>query len=242
MQQAIQAMMYPADLINAALEELVRQSYTLPAFSTLNRLALRIRSQTHSDFFRRIFQQIEPGDRIQLDTLLQLSEDLRYTPFTGLKQVTGRLTRRNIDLTIQRLKRLEPFHHLMSYLTNLPSAKVGMFAAEAHALEVGDLLDMDPPKRYTLLLCFLHHAQTRLRDDLAYMLIRRMDRVRNNAQKTLDDIKKEQRAMRERFIDLFARVVHMTNHIEDDHHLGRHVRQMVADAGGADAPGKTMRP
>ena len=41
MQQAVQSMMYSADLINAAIEQLVRQSYLLPAFSTLNRLANR---------------------------------------------------------------------------------------------------------------------------------------------------------------------------------------------------------
>ena len=40
MRKAVQSMMYPADLINVAIEELVRQSYLLPAFSTLNRLAV----------------------------------------------------------------------------------------------------------------------------------------------------------------------------------------------------------
>lgn len=38
MRNAVQVMMYPADLINVAIEELFRQSYLLPAFSILNPL------------------------------------------------------------------------------------------------------------------------------------------------------------------------------------------------------------
>ena len=106
-----------------------------------------------------------------------------------------------------------------------------MFAAEAHALEVGDLLDTQIEKRTTLLLCFIHEAQTRLRDDLARMLVKRMDKVRHKAQTTLEKIKRHQR---ERFIELFAHVVHLTRQTENDTVLGTAVRSMIAQAGGVD--------
>jgi len=235
MQQAVQSMMYPADLINVAIEELVRQSHLLPAFSTLNRLAIRIRAQTHNQYFQQVNQCLHADDQQLLNNLLMLNNANPYTNFTSLKQITGRLTRRNIDLTIARLKSLSPYHHLLTYLSVLPSAKAGMFAAQSYSLEVGDLLDMNPARRYTLLLCFLYHVQTHLRDDLATMLVKRMNKVRTNAKKNLDEIKQEQRDMREGFIDRFAHVVHMTRQTPDDKELGQNVRQLVADAGGADS-------
>ena len=42
---------HPADLINVAIEELVKQRYELPAFSTLDRLACHIRSIVNSRLF-----------------------------------------------------------------------------------------------------------------------------------------------------------------------------------------------
>jgi len=45
--KAVQSMMYPADLINVAIEELIQQSYLLPAFSTFNCLSIHIRARTH---------------------------------------------------------------------------------------------------------------------------------------------------------------------------------------------------
>jgi TnpA family transposase len=109
-----------------------------------------------------------------------------------------------------------------------------MFAAQAYSLEVGDLLDTKPPQRYTLLLCFLYHVQTRLRDDLATMLIKHMNQVRKNAKKNLEEIKQAQMEMREGFIDMFAHVVHLAHHTDDDTQLGRDVRHLVEDAGGAE--------
>jgi TnpA family transposase len=234
MRKAVQSMMYPADLINVAIEELVRQSYLLPAFSTLNRLASHIRVRAHDEYFQRIMAQLKEDDHVLLDGLLTLDTDNPYTNFTSFKQITGRLTRRNIDLTIARLDSLSTYQHLTAHLSTLPSVKIGMFAAQAYAMEVGDLLDTNPPRRYALLLCFLHHVQTRLRDDLATMLVKRMNKVRNNAKKNLDDIKREQMAIREAFIDMFAHVVHLTQQTPDDTKLGKNVRQLVDNAGGAE--------
>jgi len=42
--RAIRTMDNPADLINAAIDELIKQRYELPAFSTLDRLVGRVRT------------------------------------------------------------------------------------------------------------------------------------------------------------------------------------------------------
>jgi uncharacterized protein DUF4158 len=42
--RAVRTMDNPADMINAALEELIKQRYEMPAFSTLDRLTGRVRT------------------------------------------------------------------------------------------------------------------------------------------------------------------------------------------------------
>ena len=59
-----------ADLINVAIEELVRQRYELPAFSTLDRLACHIRSIVNTRLFKRVARKLSPTDRQNIDGLL----------------------------------------------------------------------------------------------------------------------------------------------------------------------------
>ena len=61
---------HPADLINVAIEELVRQRYELPAFSTLDRLACHIRSIVNTLLFKRVARKLSPTDRQNIDGLL----------------------------------------------------------------------------------------------------------------------------------------------------------------------------
>jgi len=232
MQQAIQTMMYPADLINVAIEKLIRQSILLPAFSTLNRMALSIRAETHQQYYEAVVQQIIPEDRDRLDQMLRLADDHDLTHFTALKQPTGRLSRKTIDATIERIRQLDPLQEMTRVLSVLPVAKIGMFGAEAQALEAGDLLDTSPPRRYTLLLCFLSETQTRLRDDLAELLVKRMAKVYTAAKDHLEKVRQAQQTLREQFIDRFAEVVQITYHTDDDQLLAKRIRRLVAEAGG----------
>ncbi len=61
---------HPADLINVAIEELVRQRYELPAFSTLDRLACHIRSIVNTRLFKRVARKLSLTDRQNIDGLL----------------------------------------------------------------------------------------------------------------------------------------------------------------------------
>ncbi len=49
--RAAQVMDNPADLLNAAIEELVRAHYELPAFSTLDRLTAHLRTRVNDHYF-----------------------------------------------------------------------------------------------------------------------------------------------------------------------------------------------
>jgi len=47
------------DLIDVAIEELVRQRFVLPAFDTLDRVAHRVRPFTQRGFYQRVFERLD---------------------------------------------------------------------------------------------------------------------------------------------------------------------------------------
>ena len=69
----------PADLINAAIEELVQNHYELPAFGTLNRIAQRVHAVVQRRLAQQVFSRLTTAQTQQLDLLLvvSLSNDRR---------------------------------------------------------------------------------------------------------------------------------------------------------------------
>lgn len=55
---AAQIQDHPADLINVAIEELVKERYELPAFSSLDRLVGHIRTLTNRRLFKRVIHLV----------------------------------------------------------------------------------------------------------------------------------------------------------------------------------------
>lgn len=72
--KATETMSDPADLINAAVEELIKTGIELPAYSTLDRLAGNLRQQVHETMYARMTQGLNEEQRIKLDALTFVRE------------------------------------------------------------------------------------------------------------------------------------------------------------------------
>jgi hypothetical protein len=70
--KAAQVMNTSADLINAAIEELIHNRYELPAFWTLNRTAQRVRAVVQRWLAQQVFSRLTAAQTQQLDRLLIL--------------------------------------------------------------------------------------------------------------------------------------------------------------------------
>ncbi len=68
--QAAEVMDHPADLINVAIEELVKERYELPAFSTLDNLVAKVRSISNTRLFQRVSAGLSTVEQAYLDQLL----------------------------------------------------------------------------------------------------------------------------------------------------------------------------
>ncbi|MFJ2868280.1 Tn3 family transposase [Kitasatospora sp. NPDC087314] len=80
----------PADLINVALEQLVQRGLELPAFSTLDRMAMRIRTEVNTDIFALVHRRIGAEERAGLLRLVTTLGLDRKTLFNQLKQPAKR--------------------------------------------------------------------------------------------------------------------------------------------------------
>ena len=104
--QAAQTMSDPADLINVAVEELIKANIELPAFSTLDRLVGHERQEVHETLYLKITHALNPNQRQTLDALLEVSEGEKLTGFARLKETPGPATLSHFREWAERLAEL----------------------------------------------------------------------------------------------------------------------------------------
>lgn len=237
MRDAAVVMSDPADLINVAVEALVRDRVELPAFSALDRLAGRARERVHGDIYRLVAGRLSEGDGARLDALLDVGPDAHRTGFTRLKAPPGPPTLKRVRERVRHLGELVGLLETAPLIESVAHTKVRQFAAEARALEVGDVKGLaDNAHRRALLVCFVHDAQVTARDDLAEMFLRRMRQTHNRARDALARLHERHRETEEEMLAAFADILGETDRAvetADDADLGRRVRRVLAAHGGA---------
>lgn len=168
--QAAPVMDHPADLINVAIEELVRQRFELPAFSTLDALATHVRAVVHRRLFGTVLGRLSEKHREDLDALLE-TDQLGRSVFNALKRAPKQPSLSHLDDLVGHVRWLQELGDPAERLAGVPPAKVRHFAAEGRSLDAAELKDVNAPKRYSLLLSLISRAQVQgrntLRDRLA---------------------------------------------------------------------------
>ncbi len=228
----------PADLINVAVEKLIKANIELPAFSTLDRLVGHLRQKVHEELYAKITDHLTDDQRKILDGLLTVRDDETVTDFARLKETPGPASLGNVRRWADRLAELDALLDTEPFLESLPHTKIRQFAAEAKALSIGDIRGvMTARRRYTLLLCLLHRVQTFTRDELGDMFVRRLRRTRNSANDRLKAMQDKHRTIEENLIATFGQVLHHAKAEDGDEALGRQVRQVLNEQGGIEGLG-----
>jgi TnpA family transposase len=121
--------------------------------------------------------------------------------------------------------------------------KISQFAAEARAMEVGDLKDVHRAKRRRMLLAsFIHQQTVTTRDQLAEMYLKRMRLTQNAARRKLEERKEAHRDAEEQMLAIFAQVLDAATTGDDEGEtaertaaLGAEVRRVLEAHGGGEA-------
>jgi Domain of unknown function (DUF4158) len=228
--RAAQVMNHPADLINVAIEELVRQRFELPAFSTLDELARHVRAVVDRRLFDSVLVQLSDEERRQLDQLLE-SEQLGRSAFNALKRPAKRPSLSHLDNLVAHIRWLQELGQPATFLSQLTPAKVENLAAEARSLDAAEVRKVSGAKRYSLLLCLMARAQVQGRDDLAETFCKRIARIEARAKDELALIRERQRESTEMLVEAFADVLGVLDRDVPNAEVGRLVKRAVAQHG-----------
>lgn len=240
--KAAYTMSDPADLINVAIEVLSTANIELPAFSSLDRLVSHQRQLIHEELYSKITRTLKPGQRQALDTLLDVKEGNRITEFAQMKQTPGPATLGHFRAWAARLAQLDSIIDPKPFLNGIAYTKIRQFSAEAAAYALGDIRGViNDAKRYTLLLSLVHETQTKTRDELIDMFLRRMKGVHHSAKNKLRELQEKHREMEESLIGIFGQVIQRAGKDDSNEALGLKVRELLEKQGGIEAMANQLK-
>lgn len=231
--QAAAVMDNPADLINVAIEQLVRDRIELPAFSALDRLARRIRTLVNGRYFALIDARLTVDEKQRLDDLLVVTDVRTKSLLQAIKRLPKRSSLQHFQELIDHIAQLGELVGDEQHLAEVPELKRKHFAAEARALDAAELRDFGPAKRHALLLCLIHRARVQTRDDLAEMFIKRMGNIHNRGKEELERLHARYREKTEAIVATMSDVIQVLDRHPGDTDAGREIRRLVNTRGGA---------
>ncbi len=174
------------DIINIAIEELVRCRYELPGFTTLLEEAQHGRAEVNRCFYASVCDALGTHRCNHIDELLDVDQPNKRSLWQAVKVETGGATLLQFRYLLERLKWLTSLDLAHTdFLAAVPATKVEHFALEAKSLDAGRMSEMEPRKRYTLAAALVRQQIARCLDDLGEMLVKRMRKAHRSAQNAL---------------------------------------------------------
>ncbi|MBC7530860.1 MAG: DUF4158 domain-containing protein [Oligoflexus sp.] len=175
-----------ADIINIAIEELVRQRYELPGFTTVLKVARKARFTVNSGYHQAIYQFLEERGRAKIDTLLENRLRTTKSAWDRVKQEPKSPTVGHMREFIAQLEWLKKLDLGEASFAGLPDIKLRQFAAEAKSLDTASMRDLVMHKRYAIAAALIRIQTARAFDDLAEMFVKRMQKIHQHAKDALD--------------------------------------------------------
>jgi hypothetical protein len=206
--KAAQAKDNPADLINVALEELVRARCELPGYTTLDAMAATIRTEVNSAFYQAVAGRIGPVARLRLGRLYVVDPVTRRSGFDRLKDVAKSASLGKFRLRLDLLADIDALGPTGEWLDGVPPGKIAHFAGEARVTDVADLRKIqDEGKRLTLVASLVHVVRAGVRDDVVTMFCKRMAAIHKKGRDHLEALREAHRAESERLLGVLGDVL-----------------------------------
>jgi hypothetical protein len=176
----------PAEIINAAVDTLIRHRFELPALIALRRLAGTAHSKINVAQWGAVCARLDEAKQSALESLLVVDPTTQRSPFADLCRAPGRASCKNLKALI------DPYHWLAELpdptaaLQSIVDSKVLQWANKAMRLNALELREYVRPRRQTLLLALIRHARGQVLDDLTQMLLRLVRKVEWKSQQRLE--------------------------------------------------------
>ncbi len=172
MRKTAQARTDPADIINSAIDALIRHGFELPTLTTLRRLAGTAHSTVNAKQWNEVCGRLSSAQRAMLEALLVVDPKTQKSPFANLCSTPGRPSRKNLNALMDRHQWLKQLPDPSMALRPIADSKILQWANEARRLNALELREYISPRRYVLLMAVIHDARGQVLDDLVQMLLR----------------------------------------------------------------------
>jgi TnpA family transposase len=163
-----------ADIINIAIEELVRQRYELPGFSTILKAARKARIVVNNGYHNEIHQALGTTGRTKINALLENRSRATKSTWDRVKMEPKSPTVKHMREFTAHLGWLKEHDLGESSFAGLPDIKLRQFAAEARSLDAASMRDLAMHKKYAIATALIRIQTARAFDDLAEMFVKRM--------------------------------------------------------------------
>nr|WP_255290531.1 DUF4158 domain-containing protein [Bacillus cereus] len=218
---ASHVMDHPPDLINVAIEELIKERYELPAFSTLDRLARRVRTLVNSQLCHIVMTRLSKQEKHKLDELLYTSQETKHSGFNYFKELPKSPSISHMKELQNKLDFITSFmSNIEELLKEIPNSKIKHFASEALVLDASEIKDFHMAKRYMLLLSVIYRSQIVTRDNIIDMFLKRIARIHKRGKEELTFLREQQRSISENLISILSEVLHTTHMYDDTNMIG----------------------
>lgn len=224
----------PADLINVAIEELVKERYELPGFNTLERLVNHLRNEVNQKLFSQVSSQLSPEYIQRLKDLLENYASVERSPYNDLKKLPKQSSRNHLNDLIVHLTWLETMGEIAPYLQELTRTKIKHLTSQAKALSASEIKDINLPKRLTLILCLIYSAQVQSRDALVEMFLKQMKKIHYRAIEELDSIRKKQQETTEKLVSVLTNVLQVFWEDTTDSNRLEELKEIFKETGGVE--------
>ncbi|MGM9470173.1 DUF4158 domain-containing protein [Streptomyces murinus] len=233
------------DLVNVALEELVRAGLELPGFSTLDRMAGSIKARVEGDICAGIAERVGSA-RPRLAGLLVVGDGERRSPFDVMKKPGRRATWSRYRQHGDRVDLVDGFGEVGRGRCVGQGQRVrGTGPGAVGRRDAG----ISEPRQTALLACAVAKARARVRDEFVVMLSKRMARHAKRAQEELASLEQRHKASTEQLLVAYRNVLTvLREHIVDERagqsgHQGslgdaltvKRIHEVVEGSGGFDA-------
>jgi Domain of unknown function (DUF4158) len=233
----------PAELINAAVNALVRHQFDLPSLDALGRLAGSVHAKVNAAQWQRVGgAALCPRGVASGDPATQESS------FAQICRAPGRATRKNLEALLDRHRWLQTLPDPTPALRGVPDAKVLQWANEAKRLKAPELREYIEPRRHALLLAVIRQARGQALDDLTLMLLKLARKIEWKSEQQFDEWYASRRNQTDTLIRTFhdALLIHGTDDAPGEK-IGRldplclagRTRDVREELRGALAPGAT---
>jgi len=200
-----------ADIINVGIEELVRQRYELPGFSTLLRAAINARSEINRGLYQKVCESLSTEQKELIQELLVRDSEDATSNWERLKQDTKRTTVKNMRELVEHLNWLKSLNAAKDIFNIIPESKLQRLSDEARSLNIVQMNEMEEAKRFTLVTALVRSQTAQVIDDLADMFIHSVKKLHNNGSEALNEYHRLHQDKADSLIEVLSRLLNIIN-------------------------------